>query len=174
MINQKQIMTEWQKAGIKINGFTYNDIQDIYNQLAHNTDNEKESNGIFILAIRKAAMNGAKTQWAVSNTVNQWIQLGLTTVEAVGKYEQESQQTQPKSYYGRPLKQESKILQPKSDEVLQQNEQLAIRLGYKNAEDMAKGTHDILINLRKTRAERLASKPKTGLTANGNQVLKRF
>ncbi|WPQ67374.1 hypothetical protein [Weissella paramesenteroides] len=55
-------MTEWQKAGIKINGFTYNDIQDIYNQLAHNADDEKEANGIFILAIRKAAMNGAKTQ----------------------------------------------------------------------------------------------------------------
>lgn len=174
MINQKQIMVEWQKAGLKINGFTNDDVNDIYDHLVHNSDSEVEAHKIFILAIRKAAKNGATTQWAVSNNANSWVQAGLTNAQAVGDYERESQQIQQKGRYGQPIKQENKILAPTSDEIQQQNERWAKELGYESVEATAKGTHDILINLRKTRAERLASKPKTGLTANGNQVLKRF
>ncbi|MHB9648898.1 hypothetical protein ACX9VS_05525 [Weissella paramesenteroides] len=174
MINQKQIMVEWQKAGLKINGFTNDDVNDIYDHLAHNSDSEVEAHKIFILAIRKAAKDGAATQWAVSNNANSWVQAGLTNAQAVGDYEKQSQQIQQKGRFGQPIKQESKVLAPTSDEIKQQNEHWAKELGYENVEAMAKGTHDILINLRKTRQERLASKPKTGLTANGNQVLKRF
>jgi hypothetical protein len=171
MINQKQIMVEWQKAGLKINGFTNDDVNDIYDHLAHNSDSEIEAHKMFILAIRKAAKNGGATQWAVSNNANSWVQAGLTNAQAVGDYEKQSQQIQRKGRYGQPIKQESEILAPTSDEIQQQNERWAKELGYESVEAMAKGTHDILINLRKTRQERLANKPKTGLTATGHQAL---
>lgn len=174
MLNQTQIMVEWQKAGLKINGFTSGDIKDIYNHLAHNADSEVEAHKMFILAIRKAAKDGAATQWAVSNNANYWVQAGLTNAQAVGDYEKDAQQNQRKGRFGQLIKQESKVLAPTSDEIQQQNESWAKELGYETVAAMAKGTHDILVNLRKTRQERLASKPKTGLTANGNQVLKRF
>lgn len=174
MINQKQIMVEWDKAGLPDNQFTYNDVMAIYGDLAHNADNELEANKMFILAIRKAAMNDSTTSLAVENIVRKWLFAGLKNAESVGKYEQEAQQRQSKGRYGQPFKQETKMIKPTKDGIQQQNERWAKELGYESVEAMAKGTRDILINLRKTRAERLANKPKTGLTANGNQVLKRF
>ena len=173
MINKKQIMVEWQKAGLKINGFTSDDINDIYDHLAHNADSEVEAHKMFILAIRKAEKNGAATQWAVSNNANYWGQAGLTNAQAVGDYEKESQQMKQKGRYGQPLKQESKVSEPTSNEIKQQNERWAKELGYESVAAMAKGTHDILVNLRATRAERLANKPKSGLTAEGHQVVRR-
>ena len=174
MINKKQIMVEWQKAGLKINGFTNDDVNDIYDHLAHNADSEVEAHKMFILAIRKAAKNGAATQWAVSNNANSWVQAGLTNAKAVGDYEKEAQQIKQKGRYGQPIKQESKVAEPTSDEIKEQNERWAKELGYESVAAMAKGTHDILVNLRATRAERLANKPKTGLTAEGHQVVRRF
>lgn len=47
------------------------------------------------------------------------------------------------------------------------------RTGYESVEAMTK-SHDILIELRRTLQERLANKPKSGLTANVNRVLKGF
>lgn len=174
MINQKQIMIEWEKAELPRNDKTYGDISAIYSDLSSNADNELEANKMFILAIRKAAMNGASTGLSVQNNVSRWLNAGATNAEAVGKYEDDLQRRRQKGRFGQPIKQESKVLAPTSDEIKQQNERWAKELGYENVEAMAKGTHDIFVNLRKTRAERLANKPKTGLTANGNRVLKRF
>lgn len=174
MINYKQIMVEWQKAGLKINGFTSDDINDIYDHLVHNADDEIEANKMFILAIRKAANNGATTQWAVSNNANQWVQAGLTNADAVGKYEQEAQNMRSPGRYGQPVKTETGINEPTNDEVQQQNDKLAKQLGYSTVEAMVEGSWEKLYELRRTREERLAKRPKTGLTATGNQVLKRF
>ncbi|MBU7568228.1 hypothetical protein KGP39_05565 [Weissella hellenica] len=174
MINQKQILTEWEKAGLKINGFTHDDINEIYDHLAHNADDEIEANKMFILAIRKAAMNGATTQWAVSNNVNQWIQAGLTNADSVGKYEQEAQNMRSSGRYGQPVKNETGINEPTNDQVQRQNEKLAKQLGYDTVETMIKDSWEKLYELRRTREERMANKAKTGLTANGNKVLQRF
>lgn len=171
MINQKQIMIEWEKAELPRNDKTYGDISAIYNDLSSNADNELEANKMFILAIRKAAMNGASTGLSVQNNVSRWLNAGATNAEAVGKYEDDLKRRRQKGRFGQPIKQESKVLAPTSDEIKQQNERWAKELGYENAEAMAKGTHDILINLRKTRQERLANKSKTGLTATGHQAL---
>lgn len=174
MINQKQITIEWNKAGLPDNRFKERDIKKIYGRLAHNADSELEAAKMFISAIRKAAMVDGKTGLTVENIVQQWLFAGLTNTEAVSKYEHEIKLRRQKGRYGQPIKQESEILAPTSDEIKQQNERWAKELGYENVEAMAKGTHDIFVNLRKTRVERLANKPKTGLTANGNRVLKRF
>lgn len=56
----------------------------------------------------------------------------------------------------------------------QQNEKLAKQLGYSSVEAMIKDSWEKLYELRNTRPERMANKAKTGLTANGNQVLQRF
>ncbi|WP_419154484.1 hypothetical protein [Weissella bombi] len=174
MINYKQIMVEWQKAGLKINGFTTGDINDIYDHLVHNADNEIEANKMFILAIRKAANNGAKTQWAVSNNANQWVQAGLTNADEVGEYEHEAKDMRLPGRYGKPVKTESDLDKITPEQIQNQNEQLAKELGYESVETMAKGSWEKLYELRRTREERLAKRPKTGLTATGNQVLKRF
>lgn len=174
MINQKQIMIEWDKAGLPNNHYTYGDITSIFEDLSHSAENDLEANKMFILAIRKAAMANSTTSMAVQNIVRKWLLAGLTSAQAVGDYEKESQQMKQKGRYGQPVKQESKVSEPTSDEIKQQNERWAKELGYESVEAMAKGTHDILVNLRATRAERLANKPKTGLTAEGHQVVRRF
>ena len=174
MINQKKIMIEWDKAGLPNNNYTYGDITSIYDDLSHSSDNELEANKMFILAIRKAAMANSTTSMAVENIVREWLLAGLTNAQAIGDYEKESQQMQRKGRYGQPIKQESKASEPTSDEIKQQNERWAKELGYESVEAMAKGTHDLLVNLRATRKERLANKPKSGLTAEGHQVVRRF
>lgn len=174
MINQKQIMIEWDKAGLPDNQYTFGDVMAIYEDLSHNADNELEANKMFILAIRKAAMNNSTTSLAVENIVRKWLFAGLKNADAVGEYEKDAQQMHKKGRYGQPVKTESGINEPTNDQVQQQNEKLAKQLGYETVEEMGKASWKLLVELRNTRPERMANKAKTGLTANGNQVLKRF
>ncbi|WP_419154655.1 hypothetical protein [Weissella bombi] len=174
MINQKQIMIEWDKAGLPDNQYTFGDVMAIYEDLSHNADNELEANKMFILAIRKAAMNNSTTSLAVENIVRKWLFAGLKNADAVGEYEKDAQQMHKKGRYGQPVKNETGINEPTNDEVQQQNEKLAKQLGYSTVEAMVKGSWEKLYELRRTREERMASKAKTGLTATGHQVLKRF
>lgn len=169
-----QILKEWTAAKLPKNKYFVGDINSYLSSLEVATKSNLEARKILILAIRATKSEGGHTSAYVKNKIENWVANNLKTAAEVGQYVEDSQKIQSKGRYGQPIKQESKILAPTSDEIQQQNERWAKELGYESVEAMAKGTHDILINLRKTRAERLANKPKTGLTANGNQVVKRF
>ncbi|TGE40433.1 hypothetical protein C6P26_10945, partial [Weissella confusa] len=78
MLNQKQIIIEWQKAGLKENGFMFQDITNLYELAVHNADSDEEAHKLIILAIRAAAKNGGKTAMAVENNLNKWLNAGAT------------------------------------------------------------------------------------------------
>ena len=173
MLNQKQIIIEWQKAGLKENGFMFQDITNLYELAVHNADSDEEANKLIILAIRAAAKNGGKTAMAVENNLNKWLNAGATNATAVGEYESEAQQIQ-KPRFGQPIQRESGPSKPTAEQIDQQNQRMAKELGYESVADMAKGTAEKLSELRSTRAERLADKSANGRTANGRRVLQRF
>ena len=173
MLNQKQIIIEWQKAGLKENGFMFQDITNLYELAVHNADSDEEANKLIILAIRAAAKNGGKTAMAVENNLNKWLNAGATNATAVGEYESEAQQIQ-KSRFGQPIQRESGPGKPTAEQIDQQNQRMAKELGYESVADMAKGTAEKLSEIRSTRAERLADKSANGRTANGRRVLQRF
>ena len=174
MLNQKQIIIEWQKAGLKENGFMFQDITNLYELAVHNADSDEEANKLIILAIRAAAKNGGKTAMAVENNLNKWLNAGANNAMAVGDYEKQSQQLQQPRYGNQPLKFESGPSKPTAEQIDQQNQRMAKELGYATVIDMAKGTADKLSELRQTRPERLDDKPANGRTANGRRVLQRF
>ncbi|CAM2811359.1 hypothetical protein WECO103172_04025 [Weissella confusa] len=174
MLNQKQIIIEWQKAGLKENGFMFQDITNLYELAVHNADSDEEANKLIILAIRAAAKNGGKTAMAVENNLNKWMNAGATNAMAVGEYESKAKQIQKTRYGNQPLKFESGPSKPTAEQIDQQNQRMAKELGYASVEDMAKGTADKLSELRQTRPERLDDKPANGRTANGRRVLQRF
>lgn len=174
MLNQKQIIIEWQKAGLKENGYMFQDIQAMYELAARNADSDEEANKLIILAIRAAAKNGAKSALAVDNNLKKWLNAGATNAKAVGDYEDESKIIQQPRYGNQPLKFESGPSKPTAEQIDQQNQRMAKELGYASVEDMAKGTADKLSELRQTRPERLDDKSANGRTANGRRVLQRF
>lgn len=87
------------KAGLPDNQYTFGDVMAIYEDLSHNADNELEANKMFILAIRKAAMNNSTTSLAVENIVRKWLFAGLKNADAVGEYEKDAQQMHKKGRY---------------------------------------------------------------------------
>lgn len=174
MLNQKQIMVEWQKAGLKENGYMFQDIQDMYDLAVRNADSDEEANKLIILAIRAAAKNGARSAMAVDNNLRKWLNAGATNAKAVGEYENESQQIQQTRYGNQPVQRESGPSKPTKAQIETQNQRMAEELGYASVEDMAKGTAKKLSELRSTRAERLTDQSASGLTASGKPVLQRF
>lgn len=173
MLNQKQIIIEWQKAGLKENGFMFQDITNLYELAVHNADSDEEANKLIILAIRAAAKNGGKTAMAVENNLNKWLNAGATNATAVGEYESEAQHIQ-QPRFGKPIQRESGPSKPTAEQIDQQNQRMAKELGYTLVEDMAKGTAEKLSELRRTRADRLAANASNGRTANGRRVVQRF
>ncbi|MGL5301789.1 hypothetical protein [Weissella confusa] len=173
MLNQKQIIIEWQKAGLKENGFMFQDITNLYELAVHNADSDEEANKLIILAIRAAAKNGGKTAMAVENNLNKWLNAGATNATAVGEYESEAQQIQ-QPRFGQPIQRESGPSKPTAEQIDQQNQRMAKELGYASVAAMAKGTAEKLSELRRTRADRLAANASNGRTANGRRVVQRF
>ena len=174
MLNQKQIIIEWQKAGLKENGFMFQDITNLYELAVHNADSDEEANKLIILAIRAAAKNGGKTAMAVENNLNKWLNAGATNATAVGEYESKAQQIQQTRYGNKPIQRETGPSKPTAEQIDQQNQRMAKELGYASVADMAKGTAEKLSELRRTRADRLAANASNGRTANGRRVVQRF
>ena len=174
MLNQKQIIIEWQKAGLKENGFMFQDITNLYELAVHNADSDEEANKLIILAIRAATKNGGKTAMAVENNLNKWLNAGATNATAVGEYESEAQQIQQTRYGNQPIQRETGPSKPTAEQIDQQNQRMAKELGYASVEDMANGTAEKLSELRRTRADRLAANASNGRTANGRRVVQRF
>ena len=174
MLNQKQIMVEWQKGGLNENGYTFQDIKDMFEFIAHNTESDDEANKLMILAIRAAAKSGGKTALAVENNLRKWINAGAITAEKVGDYESQSQQMQKVGRYSQPIQRETGPSKPTQEQIASQNKKMAAELGYESVEAMAKGTMAKLAEMRATRAERMRAPRVGGLTATGRRVVANF
>lgn len=175
MLNQKQIIIEWQKAGLKENGFMFQDITELYELAVRNADSDEEANKLVILAIRAATKNGGKTAMAVKNNLTKWLNAGATTAIKVGDYEKQSQQLQqPRSRFGQPLRKESAIEKFTPEQIAEQSKRLAKEDGFDDPEEWAKVTMEKFRELRATRAERMADKSNRGLTSSGKRVVTRF
>lgn len=175
MLNQKQIIIEWQKAGLKENGFMFQDITELYELAVRNADSDEEANKLVILAIRAAAKNGGKTAMAVKNNLTKWLNAGATTATKVGDYEKQSQQLQqPRSRFGQPLRNESAIEKFTPEQIAEQSKRLAKEDGFDDPEEWAMVTMEKFRELRATRAERMADKANRGLTSSGKRVVTRF
>lgn len=175
MLNQKQIMIEWQKAGLKENGYMFQDIQAMYELAARNADSDEEANKLIILAIRAAAKNGAKSAMAVDNNLKKWLNAGATNAQAVGEYEDEATKIrQPRSRFGQPMRKESPIEKVTTEQIDEQSKRLAKEDGFDDPEEWARVTMEKFRELRATRAERMADKSNVGLTSSGKRVVTRF
>ncbi|WP_195332333.1 hypothetical protein [Weissella cibaria] len=175
MLNQKQIIIEWEKAGLKQNGFMYQDISEMYELVEHNTTSSDEANKLLILAIRAAANNGGKSALAVENNLRKWINAGATTALEVGEYEKQAQQLQkPRSRYGQPLRNESSIEFFSDEQMSEQDKRLAADDGYDNPEQWKNDKWAEFLELRATRSQRSAETVNSGRTATGQRVLQRF
>ncbi|WP_419154453.1 hypothetical protein [Weissella bombi] len=170
-----QVKNEWKSANIEFNGYSNNDIIKFLSQLQNQTHDYFEAKRMLISAIRLVKKKGLTskkkkkmTGGYVKDYVDTWIANGLTSVDEMLEFENKRSERSNNS------QRESKVLKPTSDQIQKQNEQLAKELGYESVAAMAKGSWEKLYELRRTREERLAKRPKTGLTATGNQVLKRF
>ena len=175
MLNQKQIMIEWQKAGLKENGYMFQDIQAMYELAARNADSDEEANKLIILAIRAAAKNGAKSAMAVDNNLKKWLNAGATNAQAVGEYEDEATKIrQPRSHFGKLMRNESPIEKFTPEQIAEQSKRLAKEDGFDDSEEWAKVTMEKFRELRATRAERMADKANRGFTSSGKRVVTRF
>lgn len=172
MSNFKKIMTEWNKAGITVNGFTMGDIQGMYDDLVHNVPDDSEAIKIFILAIRSAAKKGARTQMTVSNNIQRWLLAGLTTAEAVGQYELE--QASPRGNYNQPVIRETKVSSPTADDIETQNMTMAKAAGFDSSQEMAQATRSKLDELRASREQRMSERQPVSRTMTGRRVMQRF
>ena len=171
MINQKQLVIEWQKAGLKEDGFMFQNITDLFELAERNAPNSEEANKLVILAIRKAAQNNARTGMAVDNNLKKWLNAGADTAEKVGKYEQESADMRRPNNFGRPMKQEARPDEITDESIRQQNERFASQLGI-TVDEIPEFAAKKLAEIRTGREERLANG--TGVTATGSRVLVRF
>ena len=175
MLNQKQIIIEWKKAGLKENGFMFQDITELYELAVRNADSDEEANKLVILAIRAAAKNGGKTAMAVKNNLTKWLNAGATTAIKVGDYEKQSQQLQqPRSRFGQPLRKESAIEKFTPEQIAEQSKLLAKEDGFDDPEEWVRVTMEKFRELRATRAERMDDKSNVGLTSSGKRVVTRF
>ncbi|MGL5301465.1 MAG: hypothetical protein ACRC9Z_10355 [Weissella confusa] len=172
MINRKQILIEWDKAGILNNKYTFQDVNDQFEYAAHNTPNDDEANKLVILAIRKAGQNGGTSSATVDNNLRKWINAGATTADKVGEYERQRTSQVNAGRYGQPLRQESSIELPSDDEIAAQSTQVANDLGYATIQEATKAEWDKILALRVARASK--NPASTGRTATGQRVLQRF
>ncbi len=171
--NNPQIMKEWQAAGLTINGYTADDVFDYLVDLSHQTPDENEAKKMLILAIRATKQENGHTSGYVKSKLAAWLANGLSTADQVGEYErQRAAQVNTNRYGGRPLRQESSIKAPTSDEMTEQYKQLAAEHGY---EDPQQWTKDMTAWLQERRVARASKNPvSTGRTATGQRVLQRF
>ncbi|MEY4666082.1 hypothetical protein [Weissella cibaria] len=175
MLNQKKVVIEWEKAGLKKSGFMFQDITEMYELAERNTESTEEANKLLILAIRAAAKNGGKSALAVENNLTKWINAGATTATEVGEYEKQSQQLQqPRQRFGQPLRNESPVAKFTPEQMAEQSKRLAKEDGFDDPEEWIKAAMETFRQLRATRTERMAKKSEQGLTATGRSVIRRF
>ncbi|WP_165206743.1 hypothetical protein [Weissella sagaensis] len=165
-----QVENEWKLADIEYNGYSNNDIIKFLSQLQNQTHDYFEAKRLLISAIRLVKKKGLTTKKKmtggyVKDYVDTWIANGLTSVDEMLEFENKRSERSNDSQG------ESKVLKPTSDQIQKQNEKLAKQLGYNTVEEMGKASWNLLVELRNTRPERMANKPKTGLTATGHQAL---
>ena len=172
--NNPQIMREWTANEIETNEYTSEDIYYFLVDIARIAPDETEARKILILAIRAAKNEGGYSSAYVKKKVELWISNGLATAEQVGEFEKQRSMRGQAGRFGQPLKFESGPSKPTAEQINQQNQRMAKELGYASVEDMAKGTAEKLLELRRTRADRLAANASKGRTANGRRVVQRF
>ena len=165
-----QVENEWKSADIEFNGYSNDDIIKFLSRLQNQTHNYLEAKKMLISAIRLVKKKGLATDKRmtggyVKDYVDTWIANGLTSVDEMVEFENNRGERSNVS------QRESKVFTPTSDQIQKQNEQLAKQLGYSSVEEMGKASWNLLVELRKTRPERMAKKSKTGLTATGHKVL---